>query len=124
MRIVMVGLIAVAAVACGNPFESRACTLIGCTDGLSVFATNSRSDSVTIVVRSATGEVLATIGCRPNAPCGTQLQNQTPATVTVTTQTSQGSSTVTFTPQYIINQPNGPECGPTCRQATINLSTN
>jgi hypothetical protein len=46
----------------------------------------------------------------------------TPATLKVTmTRDATPVADQSFTPSYSTNQPNGPKCGPTCRQATASL---
>ena len=108
-----------------NPAQqpTRVCTMIGCEDGLAVEVNSSLRQSFTVNVRSG-NQVIHTFRCDPGQPCRAFVSNQTPAQVTVTLETAQGLVSRTFQPEYRMNRPNGSDCPPECRQATITVSVN
>jgi hypothetical protein len=111
---------------CGNvtseaPPVVRACTKIGCSSGLAIEVNTSLQQAFTVNVRSGT-QVIHTFRCEPGQPCRSFAENQTPATVTVTVESASGPVSKQFTPEYRINRPNGPDCPPDCRQATVTLT--
>ena len=108
---------------CANVAEEppRACTEIGCSDGLAVEVNSSLTQSITVSVRAGAQE-LHTFRCDPGQPCRAFIENQTPAEVTVVVQTAQGDVSKTYRPAYQINRPNGPGCPPDCKQATVTVA--
>jgi hypothetical protein len=126
------GLALVAVVgACSNntaeneapPQPTRVCTMIGCESGLAIEVSSSVQQSFTVNVRAGT-QVIHTFRCDPGQPCRAFVSNQTPAQVTVTLETAQGPISRTFQPEYRLNRPNGPDCEPECRQATVTVTVN
>ena len=99
----------------------QVCTLIGCSNGLAVEVNSSLQQSVTVNVQAGT-QVIHTFRCDPGQPCRAFVENQTPEEVSVHLQTPQGTVSKTFRPEYRANRPNGPDCPPDCRQATITLA--
>lgn len=102
---------------------ARACTLIGCLNGLAVeFSTpptapyrmEVRSNSLTVNVYECT--VLNQ--CYPN---GTVFENYYPQSVTIKVITATGTASTEVTPTYVESQPNGKGCGPTCRTARVTV---
>ena len=110
--------------ACANMSEpQRVCTLIGCDDGLSVVVNHTLPQSFTVTVRVAT-QTLHTFRCDPGQPCQAFVRNQTPEEVTVSIDAGGGQPPVsrTYRPEYRINRPNGADCPPDCKQATVTLT--
>lgn len=101
--------------------EQRACTLIGCEDGLSVQVSNSLNQSLTVNVRSG-AQLIGTFTCTAGQPCAGFIRNQTPPNVTVEVTSQAGTVTRNYMPEYRLSRPNGPNCPPECRQATINVA--
>lgn len=95
------------------------CTLIGCENGLNVQVNSSLTQSFTVTVRAGSGEQLHSFTCNPGQTCQAFVAGQTPDEVTVTLATAQGPVSKTFQPEYRLNRPNGPDCPPECKQATI-----
>jgi hypothetical protein len=107
---------------CANLSEpERVCTLIGCTDGLAIEVNHSLQQSFTVNVRSGT-QTIHTFRCDPGQPCRAFVSNQTPSDVTVTVDSPQGPVSKDFQPEYRLSRPNGPDCLPECKQATIALT--
>jgi hypothetical protein len=116
-------LLAISMVACsGNQTEPvRVCTLIGCNDGLNVIVNASLQQDYTVTVSSG-AQTLHTFTCRPGQPCQAFVDNHTPAQVTVSVATAAGPVSKTFTPEYKVTKPNGPDCPPDCRQASVTVT--
>ena len=103
----------------GEP--ERVCTLLGCNNGVAVEVNNSLQQSVTVTVQAG-AQVIHTFQCDPGQPCRAFVDNQTPEEVTVHVQTAQGTVSRTYRPEYKMNRPNGPDCPPECRQATVTVN--
>jgi hypothetical protein len=101
--------------------SQRVCTMIGCENGLAVEVNGSLQQSFTVNVRSGT-QVIHTFRCDPGQPCRAFVSNQTPAEVTVVVETAQGPVSKSFTPEYRLNRPNGADCPPECKQATVTVT--
>jgi hypothetical protein len=115
---------------------TRVCTLIGCYDSLTLEFSHPLSEnytlqltssigettSITCTTSSAEGQISPTANlsamCQPNSII---ISNYTPQKVTITITWNGGSYTSTATPTYQSVQPNGPNCPPTCSQATWQL---
>ena len=121
MRWVLALSVAAAMACSGNTEPVRVCTLIGCNDGLNVVVNASLQQDYTVTVTSG-GQTLHTFSCRAGQPCQAFVENKTPATVTVGVATAMGPVSKEFTPEYRVNKPNGPDCPPDCRQATVTVT--
>jgi hypothetical protein len=124
--IATVGIVALVAACAGveqepEPEPQQICTLIGCNDGLSVQVTSAVTQSITVTVR-ANNQVLRTFRCDPGNPCASFIENQMPASVSVTVEAPGGTVNRAYTPEYRTARPNGPNCPPACRQATITVA--
>ncbi len=123
MRILTLGLV-VAALACTRSSEPQVmCTMIGCENGLSVVVEDPPAGDYQLVL-NAPGEQDRVRDCTANEPCdrGAFFGNFEPETVTV--RVVAGTDTlrsVTVSPEWRDNQPNGPDCPPTCRQAVVTI---
>lgn len=120
-RIVVWALVLVAACVGANQEPERVCTLIGCNNGLAVEVSSSLQQSLTVTVQAG-AQVLHTFQCDAGQPCRAFVDNQTPEEVTVHVQTAQGTVSKTYRPEYKLNRPNGPDCPPECRQATVTVN--
>lgn len=112
------------AASCTNASEpQRVCTLIGCENGLAVEVNHSLQQSFTVNVRAGT-QTIHTFRCDPGQPCRAFVSNQTPDEVTVSIDAGGGQQPVgrTYRPEYRLNRPNGPDCDPECKQATVTLT--
>ena len=124
--LVLVALVA----ACSNntaeneapPQPTRVCTMIGCENGLAVEVKTALQQAFTVNVRS--GTKVHTFRCEPRQTCRTFISNETPAEVLVTVETARGPVSQRLYPQYRMNRPNGPDCPPECKQATVTFEIN
>jgi hypothetical protein len=111
-------LAALAACSSANAPEERACTLIGCSSGLSV-AIDGPADGP-FVVEASDGSVMETFECAAGARCErVTFDNYLPERVTVRVIAAGDTTTTIVEPTYTTLQPNGPGCPPTCTQATV-----
>jgi hypothetical protein len=115
----------------------QACTLIGCSDSLTLEFSHPLPQSYTIQLSTTGGESVqvscpsgsvsgqASTGGNITARCqagSLALEGFTPQQVTILVTWQSGSYKQDANPSYQTVQPNGPNCPPTCRQATMPLS--
>ena len=114
-----------------EPRQGQACTLIACLQGLNVtltsVPTSTPPSSVEAVAdgKTVTGTMLCTIPAIFPPPatqtCNTYFAGFSPTRVVV--NVAVGAATIHYDvmPNYVVTQPNGPNCGD-CRNATVTLS--
>jgi hypothetical protein len=99
----------------------RACTLIGCVNGLMIQFAAPPTSAYRVEVSSGNGTVNV-FEC-PTAQCGgARFEDYFPQTATVTVITAAGTTTTTIAPEYTESYPNGHACGPACRRANVTVS--
>ena len=104
------------------PAPERACTLIGCSDGITVVVENAPAPPYTVEVvlpdgTSRTSRCEAAPGC----DAGLFVEGVTAEEVTVRVTAGAGSSSQVVRPSYETAQPNGPGCPPICKQARVQV---
>jgi hypothetical protein len=101
---------------------STACTLIGCSDGVSVELAGALPASYTVTLRIA-GEADRTVECTPDRQCGGRMffEGVTPGQAEIEVQGTGVSVRRQVAPSYRTAQPNGRGCPPVCRQATVRV---
>ena len=120
VAVVVCGLVFLVLLLLGcNDVTGQACTLIGCSDGLNVEVQGVMSD-VSVEATSATGET-RTAPCQAfsDSTCWVHFDDFVPDEVTIRVADGDNQVSVTTKPAYESLQPNGPDCPPTCRQATV-----
>lgn len=117
-RIVLAGLLVMVA-GCG--ILTHDCTLIGCSSGLTVDLQGASEEPFMLTVESKGGEKKS-VECASPGSCFAFFEEFTPAEVTVTFESEATRVERTFTPEYSRWRPNGPDCPPECRIATVVLS--
>ena len=98
------------------------CSLIGCGNSLIVVLSGAPIQAqVTIVATGSDGSTKTRSCVAVGGSCAVAFDFSPP---TVTLQVSYDSQTTTRTiqPAYTIQQPNGPNCEPTCRSATVSVA--
>lgn len=126
VRTTLLGAVALmlGATACNNrqPEPVQACTLIGCSDGVTVTVENAPAAPYTIEVGLPDGSSRST-RCEPTHDCagGVFVEGVTGDRLAVRVTGANGTSTHTVTPRYAELTPNGPQCGPVCRQARVTV---
>ncbi len=122
MKLTLLIALGVTLGSCANTSEpQRVCTLIGCENGLAVEVNHSLPQSFTVNVRAGT-QTIHTFRCDPGQPCRAFVSNQTPEDVTVVVEAAQGPVSRSFRPEYRMNRPNGADCPPECKQATVTVN--
>ena len=101
-----------------------ACTLIGCQDGLMVQLATVPSGDFRVELRatSPTSQPVYVFVCGSNTSCqhGVFFPGYGEDQAFVTVVTSAGARTTEVTGiRYRLTRPNGPNCPPECRQATV-----
>jgi hypothetical protein len=117
--IVVAGVIA-AAPGCSNPFGGRVCTEIGCSDGIRVTFEAPPPDGTLVELGGSFG-VPWRVECGVDLDCSTGIffADFTPDHLSVRVITSGGEVTESFQLTYQELRPNGGDCPPTCRIATV-----
>jgi hypothetical protein len=123
-RIVPATLLAFAAGCDVLGIGSTHCTLIGCTDGITVHLTALPTGPyrVEILVGSGPGGLSYAYDCAGGPTCQQVIffPELVPDRIIVRVTTSLGSrDTEISNPVYSTLRPNGPDCPPLCRQASV-----
>jgi len=113
--------VAAALLACGDP-AGRACTEIGCSDGLYVELQGTPGAALEVVASTLSAEERSA-GCivPPAGSCVVAFDGFVPQEVTLAVLGGDRPVSVTVEPAYEDLQPNGPGCPPICRQATVEV---
>jgi hypothetical protein len=131
MKTKLLGVLTLVLVAACDP-GGTACTQIGCDDQLTLTFVNENGDPITDLAGELEfdGQTLAfdcgdpdgssTVHCDGNQLTVYAAPSQ--ITIAATGATHEAYKTVSAT--YETVQPNGPDCPPTCKQATETVSTN
>ena len=101
---------------------ARACTLIGCTDGLTVELTGTPAGAYRVELEVPGEAQRRVVRCDSPGACGPVFFEVTPAVATVHVVTAAGTRSQEVRPAYQVNQPNGPDCPPRCRQARVTVA--
>lgn len=109
---------------CGNQAQvpQQACTLIGCSDGVTVVVTEAPDSPYTVEITLPDGTVL-TRRCEGVDGCAQGLFfGEVTAETVLVRVTGEGSASETMVSlEYEQLQPNGPDCPPTCAQARVEV---
>ena len=98
------------------------CTLIGCLNGLHVEIQGLPDTHYEVVVSEPDGESrVGSCVASPSGSCWVWFDDFYPSEVTINVTGADQTVSVTLQPAYQESQPNGPDCGPTCREATIEI---
>lgn len=92
------------------------CTQIACSDGLNVELDGFGEE---VELELTAGDDTRTVTCLPPGPCRHFIPDFAPAEVTATAFLGDREEERTFEPEYREERPNGPDCPPVCRQASI-----
>jgi hypothetical protein len=103
--------------------EPKACTMIGCSDGLTVALELRPAGAFRIELRVPGAATPYVYDCPDPSRCasGALFEELTPETATVTVTTARGTVVRDVRPAYTTSRPNGGDCPPVCRQATVTV---
>jgi len=118
-RFTAVLAMALVAASCSSRSEAQTvCTLIACSDGITVEVQGNVPDSYTVTARA--GTETRSRECSRAQPCdATMFENFTPENVIIEVTSAAGTVRREVRPEYRKVRPNGPDCPPECRQARI-----
>jgi hypothetical protein len=124
LKALRVGLLTLILSACGI-FDPSGCTLIGCYDGLTIHLTALPNGPYRVeIFVVAPGLQPSHVYDCPTGQCGQNLTfpDLNPDRAWVRVTTAAGERTIEFSSiVYEAHRPNGPDCSPTCRQATLTV---
>jgi hypothetical protein len=107
---------------CEGILPPRSCTLIGCSDGLSVQLVDLPPGAYTLEVVLTGGET-HTVECAQASDCPTHVffPGVTAEELTLRLTTTTGSRVEVHPVVYTRQQPNGRSCPPVCWQAELTM---
>lgn len=120
-RTLAVAVLASASVSACDDVFGKGCSLAPCPAALTV-TVHGKEDVEYAVLASAPGEDVQSATCiiSPSLDsCEVYFRDFDPAEVTVRVTWADQEATSQFTPTYETVHPNGPDCTPTCRAATV-----
>ena len=103
--------------------DPKVCTLIGCTDGLTVALATRPAGAFRIELRVPGVPAPYVYDCPDPSRCASSalFEELTPESATVTVTTARGSVVREVRPTYTTSRPNGDDCPPVCRQGTVTV---
>jgi hypothetical protein len=119
-KAVLVAVLALTACFTDDREENGPCTLIGCTNALTVTVTNPPAEPYR--VDATAGTDTRSQNCAMGVPCPIHFFNFLPARVTIDVVAASGTATYDVIPLQSTSQPNGPRCGPSCTNANVTVS--
>jgi len=109
---------------CAGDLLLGGCTLIGCTNGLSIALARIPSVAYTVHLL-VEGEAPREVSCPDPSRCSGPaffFENTLPAVATVVITTAAGEARQEVRPIYTTNRPNGRGCDPVCRNGTATVT--
>lgn len=118
-RLAALFIIALLMTSCGGRSDEPVmCTLIACSDGITVELQGNVPANYTVTARA--GSEARSHECSQAQPCGPiMFENFTPDRVAIEITSAAGTVRREVTPEYRTVRPNGPNCPPECRQARV-----
>lgn len=123
-RLCAVAFLAVAIVlaGCDEP-TGRACTEIGCGDGLSITLQYTPGAALQVVATTVAGDARSgNCVVSSTGSCVVSFFGFEPEELTIAVFGAEQPVSVTLSPAYEEFQPNGPGCPPICRWATVEFN--
>lgn len=124
MRATHLAAAALLAAGCSPGAEPvRACTMIGCEDGLEVTVEGAPAGPFRVEAALPGSAAPRVFECPAAGECGGRafFAGFTPDSVIVRVIVAGDTTTRALRPQYRTAQPNGSGCPPVCRQATVRV---
>ena len=109
--------------ACSDP-SGAVCTLIGCSDSLTITFQGPFPPRYQIVLtEEGDTQPLLVLECAAAAPCAEEVfLDSAPVVIRVDLVTELETQSGTFAPTYTTVRPNGPDCLPVCLQGRLVVS--
>lgn len=122
---VTAALAAILTSGCNGIFGPRACTLIGCSNGLEVELQGVLPPSFTVAAQVG-GAAPWTMECTPAQPCGSVVMfpEFTPDHVFIAVLGEGVDVQREIRPTYRAFRPNGDDCPPVCRNGRVTIQLN
>ena len=115
-------LLLVLTTALGSCGMTEDCTLIGCTGGITIVLEPNLSGPYRVEAYSAPGVARYTYECASATPCSPIfLPDFTPYRFFVHVTRADSTTRYEVLPRYTEFRPNGAQCDPICRNATVRL---
>jgi len=105
--------------------EPIVCTLIGCNDVLTVAIAGAPTQTLVTVVATQLDAPVASMSSSCTATtgsCSVSFSGFAPSNVRIDVSWDSQTKQVTVQPAYQISRPNGPDCPPACRFATVSVT--
>ena len=117
-----IAVLAMTLSSCDPDERLQACTLIGCESGLRVVLTTPPAAPYRVEAYVPGSAVRQMRQCNTGGTCDITFVDFTPAQVTIEVITTADTVRRDAAPAYQISRPNGPQCDPECRSATVTVS--
>ena len=104
---------------------TKACTLIGCVNTLTVEVQNAPAGPITVqAMPVGTPDSVHTAACPGDSGCTNAFYfvNFAPVHVHLKVTTTAGTREWDVRPKFLTSQPNGPGCAEICRSGTVRLT--
>ena len=107
--------------ACGGDEANEPCTLIACVNRLSITFSNPPSEPFRVEAVAVGDPTLHRVDCPGGSCASITFANFQPDRVTISVITASATTTYDKTPAYGVSFPNGPRCGPACRDGSTTV---
>ena len=122
-RLLLLATLAPLGLACSAFTSEGPCTLIGCSDGLVVRVDGAADGTTTIELRMPLRPPkVLTCGGPAQCASGVLFEHETPEHATIVVTSGGREQVMDAEPAYVTGRPNGPDCEPECRQATVTVA--
>lgn len=111
---------------CSSGNQGQVCTLIGCSNGLTVNLKGTVPASYKLAVKS-NGQEIASKECNETTQCGTSISFDNIENTAITlelTPSGAAAKSQDFTVEYKDLKPNGESCPPVCKRGTVEFTIN
>ena len=118
-----VALLLAALYACGGSGdETQACTAASCRSGLGVTLTNPPATAYRVEATANGETTVHAQDCASGGQCFIFFTDFIPVRVSISVVTASATVAYDAIPTYTASRPNGPNCPPECRSATVTVS--
>lgn len=110
--------------ACQEPPQA-ACTLIGCDSGVTVQLSTLPAVPFSVELTAFPGGESTLKQCTADGACSATLffEGVRADSVSIKVTSGTGETITGVKPAYSVTRPNGPQCDPECRQASVSVNS-